>query len=136
MFTDSAFWAQVSHRVAMSVCLFVTSRNTYFRVLWRPLVEGLGKVCGCICWQYMLPFSKCSYFSLKEIDIVAGVVRIISMKNKKLLKLQFPLTYFFVQLQSYNHGSFNEYCNKKSSTKIRSKKTFNLLLNMGECNST
>ena len=30
---------RVSHRVAMSVCVFLTLQNTHFRVLWRPLVK-------------------------------------------------------------------------------------------------
>ena len=32
---------RVSHRVAMSVCMYVTLWNTHFWVSWRPLVEEL-----------------------------------------------------------------------------------------------
>ena len=67
IFTDSALWAgSVIESPCPSVCVSVTSRNTHFRRLWRPLFKerilnsdwrvylNMGHI--LVCWHFCIPF--------------------------------------------------------------------------------
>ena len=66
----------VSHRFAMSDCMYETSRNTHFRVLWRPLVRERIPNIGLWCNNFPTKREGGAFFSqslLKSAD--SGGVR-------------------------------------------------------------